>query len=358
MDSNYSPQPQAQAPAPVPQATPQPQYAQAATMGQSVSQAPQYQTQGSVAMQPQYQPTQYQPTMGQVVPFPTQAPQQQQEYSRQTSTSPTEALSQAYQQQTGLVDRLVNLLTTPVWGGRTSTNQSQSPAAPSPQQDQYPQANPYSNQPQYQESRPTYGTNQTSSPNYSPLSQQDLTLLQGVQSPNAIASVNQISDNQIPYSPSALNAYSVELEDRLVQLTPMAEDAVLMRNLMTNPQQFAAFTDIYLQQALNTPGGFDHLTKVYLPIIQAVNAQNAAQQEPQYAPTQQQPANYQWGDGQIPNAREVNEFGQRSAFPEMPNPQGQRAPGSLDGVSPDQMWQVIDTVERQGAFRNKLLIQQ
>lgn len=133
---------------------------------------------------------------------------------------------------------------------------------------------------------------------------------------------------------------------------------MLLRNLMTNPSQFEAFTDIYLQQALNTPGGFDHLTNVYLPIIQAVNAQNAAQQEPQYVQPGQQPANYQWGDGQIPNAREVNEFGQRSAFPEMPNPQGQRAPGSLDGIAPDQLWQVIDTVERQGAFRNKLLIQQ
>lgn len=182
-----------------------------------------------------------------------------------------------------------------------------------------------------------------------------------MQSPNAVASVNQISDSQIPYSPSALNAYSVELEDRLVQLTPMAEDAMLMRNLMTNPAEFAAFTQIYLEQALNTPGGFDHLTNVYLPIIQAVNAQNAAQQEPQYVQPQQpqqQPANYQWGDGQNPAAREVNDFGQRAAFPEMPNPQGQRAPGSLDGVSPEQLWQVIDNVERQGAFRNKLLIQQ
>jgi len=179
-----------------------------------------------------------------------------------------------------------------------------------------------------------------------------------VQSPNAIASVNQISDSQIPYSPSALNAYSVELEDRLVQLTPMAEDAILMRNLMTNPAEFEAFTQIYIERALNTPGGFDHLTNVYLPIIQAVNAQNAAQQEPQYVPPQQQSANYQWGDGQVPNAREVNELGQRSAFPEMPSPQGQRAPGSLDGIAPDQLWQVIDNVERQGAFRNKLLIQQ
>lgn len=152
-----------------------------------------------------------------------------------------------------------------------------------------------------------------------------------------------------------------------MQVTPMAEDAMLMRNLMTNPLQFEAFTQIYIEQALNTPGGFDHLTNVYLPIIQAVNAQNAAQQEPQYVatqqqptnyPTQQQPANYQWGDGQSPNAREVDGLGQRSAFPEMPNPQGQRAPGSLDGIAPDQLWRVIDTVEQQGAFRNKLLIQQ
>lgn len=150
-------------------------------------------------------------------------------------------------------------------------------------------------------------------------------------------------------------------------LMPLAQDGQSLKALFNDPSQFASLTQIYLEQALNTPGGFDHLTSVYLPIIQAVNAQNAAQQEPQYVqpgqqqqPVQpgQQPANYQWGDGQVPNARAVDEFGQRAAFPEMPNPQGQTAPGNLDGISPDQLWQVVDNIERQGAFRNKLLIQQ
>lgn len=185
-------------------------------------------------------------------------------------------------------------------------------------------------------------------------------------SASAMASLNEISDEQIPFSKSTSNAIGVALEDQLMQALPLAQDGMALRDLLSNPQRFGQLTQIYFDQALRTPGGFQHLSEMYLAVGDRIGAFGQEQQQPQGVPQgaaqnfhqmqqmqqQQMPqqATYQWSDGQNANSRESN-------FPGIPANASGGSSANLGQVPPDQQWQMVDHLERSGGFRGKILVQ-
>lgn len=173
-------------------------------------------------------------------------------------------------------------------------------------------------------------------------------------SEEALAS-SQIPDLHIPYSKGDLNGYAVEMEQRLMDQEPLVVAGEQLYDLVVNPERFGEFTQVYMQQMLQVPGGVDITTNVYGPILAQVNAADPRIQslrqhqnsQPQPQP-QQQPAagNGQivWDDGGMP----LPAVGQQN----QPDVSGMIASGNGPAS-----WVAVDNLARSGHFTTKPLVQ-
>jgi hypothetical protein len=332
---------------------------------------PQYYQQGQVALAPQYQP------MGQVIPmaaYQAQSPAQPQPVESQRSASTTQELTSLVRDLVGL--RQTSALLSPPQA-QPLPPANYGAAAPQYQQPQYTAPQQY--QPGYQ---PTYSTDlgysqaspQDSQPVNANLTEHSLQLLQQLTTPDALASLN-LAEGQIPASKPALHAYAIQLEDELgvvageyQHIAPLVEEGLILWQLLSDPQKFGGLTEVYLDQMLRTPGGYDHFLNAFMPIYDQVSAYRNQQQPPQQqvpqqqyvssqpAPQQyvqslppQQETQYVWGDGARPQAREV---GVDAGLP----PQAGATGVNLAGVPPDQLWRRIDQMQQDGSIRGLQLV--
>lgn len=146
---------------------------------------------------------------------------------------------------------------------------------------------------------------------------------------------------------------------QLQQVGVVAQEGQKLFDLITNPQNFAQFTQVFVEQMLKVEGGVDILDAVLSQVSGAPTMrqqQQAMQQQPQQVQAPAQPTTYGWGDGRTPSSWSADQV-QRPNFPGQPGGNGGGTP-SLDGVPPDQLWQAVDHLERNGGFRRKVLVQE
>lgn len=296
-------------------------------------------TQGSAAMQPEYQPQQ---SPGQVVQFPQQSQPTQLPSNPQESYPSTESINRANNPDSwkdNLINNLISRLSTPL-GFPQQEQQSQGRILPgthnpnnpysvvnqvtearqqvSPQTSQYQQAN-----------REVSGNNYSQhSPNLSPSVSGKTDNFPG-RKIQSNSSTEQLIQQFGPRAAEILNEYACQLEDRMQAMTQAYQESMdynvrsfetiqalaphiqryqAMENLMTNPDSLAAYT-------------VDFFTHVQ-PLPERPNA----------APLV------------------------RPDFPAvLSNPQ----PGvpDLSQVHPSERWKVADAMERQGMWQGKVLIQ-
>lgn len=174
-------------------------------------------------------------------------------------------------------------------------------------------------------------------------------LQEGNASPNAVASLN-IPESSIPYSKTDLNAYAVQAEDQLLEVLPMAQAGIELQDLLTNPQRFPEYTEVYMQQMLRVPGGLDVTNNAFGPIlaqanaadprVQALRQQMQQQQQQQQSP---QPRQFSWNDGGMPLANGAT--------------QPMDVGGMISAGQGQMSWQAVDRLSQAGAFRGRPLIQ-
>lgn len=197
--------------------------------------------------------------------------------------------------------------------------------------------------------------------------------------PAAAASATQVSDEQIPYSKRELNAVAVAYENAVGQLQTLLQQAVQenaisitdansMYSLLTQPTELNHLLPIVLTNLEQTQGGWDLLSQhvdaigrakfqmqqqPMTPQQQAM-MQQQAMQPPMMQQQPMQPTTYSWGDGQIAGIDPRLQMAQ----PGLPQQQGfVSSAQTLGNVPPDQQWMVIDQADRNGEWRNKMLIQ-
>jgi hypothetical protein len=296
-------------------------------------------SQGSAAMQPEYQPQQ---SPGQVVQFPQQSQPTQPPYSHQESYPSTESINRANNPDSwkdNLINNLLSRLSTPLGFPQQGQQSRTLPGTHNPnspysvvnqvteaRQQAYPQTS------QYQQENPV-----VSGSSYSQHSQK---LLQNVNPSQKTdnfpgrrnysnSSTEELIQQFGPRAAEILNEYACQLEDKMEALTQAYQESMAynvrsfetiqalaphiqryqaMENLMTDPDSLAAYT-------------VDFFTYVQ-PLPERPNA----------APLV------------------------RPDFPAvLSNPQ----PGvpDLSQIHPSERWKVADAMERQGMWEGKVLIQ-
>ena len=325
--------------------------------GQSYQQAPQQYSQQAV---PQYYPQAnlYQAPMAQPAAPQPQAWQSQPSYPA--------------------VARLEALLSQPTPVAYSQTMPLASPyqgaAYPQPMlHQQHPGYLPSGLSPsQYPESRQTYSNTQAYSQGSTGISPADLSLASQIKEPAALASLAQIPSDQIDASKSALNAFAVELEERLIrqaemiqQMAPLVKQAAQLKALFT-PEGFTALSEVFLDQLRTIDGAYDHflangfsdLANAFAAPAREHLAQQQAQQQQQYqqsvpVQTTSVPQTY-WGDGRAP--LDGNDL--RPQFPEIPNPaQTSGMPHiDLEQTPANMLWQQIDQISAAGGFRGTTFV--